>query len=181
MELRKAKSSDSVHQSDAGKSSRVAPVAWHGLPLTVQQQILKELSNDYNRDLAEDKKHRAAYAAVCLEWQEFFEASGANFGKLVLHPSALDAFQKIIQRRQKNRTGNTGGDRGRPRKRPKVAAEESLPGLPAKRHMLYIRYIWLRIELQEYSCKNCKKPEEGKEKVRYVFFQMTPRSKFSLT
>lgn len=178
MELRKAKSSGSIHQSDAGKFSQVAPIAWHGLPLTVQQQVLRELSNDYNRDLAEDKKHRAAYAAVCLEWQEFFEASGANFGKLVLHPSALDAFQKIIQRRQKNRTGNTGGDRVRPRQRPKVAAEETLT---AKRHMLYIRHIWLRIELQEYSCKNCKKPEKGKEMARYVFSQMTIRCKCLLT
>lgn len=136
--MRKAKSSGSAHRSDAGISSRVAAIPWHGLPLTVQQRILRESSNDYNRDLAEDRNHLAACAAVCLEWQEFFEASGANFGKLVLHPSALDAFQNIIQRRQKSRTGKMGGDRARPRKRRKVAAKETPL---AKGHLLYIRHI----------------------------------------
>lgn len=165
MELRKAKSTGRVHQSDTGVISQLAPVVWHGLPLIVQQQILRELSNNYNRDLAEDRKHRASYAAVCLEWQELFEASSANFGKLVLHQSALDAFQKIIQRRQKNRAGHTEGERDNPKKRRKVEAEESLS---AKGHMLHIKHIWLRIELQEYSCKNCKESEAGIEKVRCV-------------
>lgn len=166
MELRKAKLSDRVHRSDqfAGKFSRAAPVPWHWLPTIVQRQILTELSNDYDRDLAKDKKHRAAYAAVCLEWQEFFEASGANFGKLVLHPSALDEFQKIIQRRQKTGEGNLV----RPRKKAKVAAAETLP---VKRQMLHIRHIWLRIELNEYTCKNCKEGESGKERVGYVFLR----------
>lgn len=174
--MRKAKSSGRAHQSDAGKSLRVAPMPWHGLPLTVQQQILRELSNDYNRDLAEDKRHRAAYAAVCLGWQEYFEASNANFGKLVLHPSALDAFENIIHRRGKTRTGNMGGDHSRQRKKRKVVMEE-IP--QARGHMLYIRHIWLRVELQEYSCKDCKTPETGKETVRYVFLvEVTLRHDF---
>lgn len=132
MELR----SGSVHQSSARTPS--APVSWDGLPSIVQQQILRELANDYDRDLAQDKIHRAAYAAVCLEWQGLFEASAANFGKLVLHPSALDGFQRIIRRRHNK--------------------------------MPYIRHIWLRIELQEYTCKNCENPETGKEIVRYGLF-----------
>lgn len=169
--MRKAKSSGSPHQSDGGKPSQVAPAPWHGLPLTVQQQILRELSTDYDHNRAKDKKHRAGYAAVCLEWQEYFEASNANFGKLVLHPSALEEFQQIIQRRQKNRPRNSKGDRARSRKRRKFAASEDLP---SKGHRLYIRHIWLRVELQEYNCKNCKKSESGKERVRYIFSSDNP-------
>lgn len=175
----KAKPSGSFRQPDDEKASRIAPMPWYNLPLTVQLQILRELSNDYNRDLAEDKKHRAAYAAVSLEWQGFFEASHANFGKLVLHQTALDAFQKITQRRQKNRPGNAAGDCDRPRKRRKTAAEGTPP---AKGHTLHIRHIWLRVELQEYGCKNCKTPETGKEKVRYgMTFPTSVQCKILLT
>lgn len=170
--MRKAKSSGSPHQSDGGKPSQVAPVPWHGLPLTVQQQILRELNNDYDRNRVKDKTHRAAYAAVCLEWQEYFEGSSANFGKLVLHPSALDEFQKIIQRRQKHRIGDSRRDRGRPRKRCRLAVREDLP---VEGHMLYIRHIWLRVELQEYDCNNCKGWNQAKKGLGTIFRRRPPR------
>lgn len=86
--------SNNVHQSTLPHLH-----AWRHLPWIVQHQILRELANDYNRHLPQHKRHRAAYAAVCLEWQAFFEASTANFGKLVLQESALDEFGRIIQRR----------------------------------------------------------------------------------
>lgn len=157
---------DSIHQSSLPNFK--AKASWKELPDIVQCLILTELANGYNRDLAEDKMHRAAYAAVSLEWQEFFE--DINFGKLVLHPTVLGDLEKTIQRRQinepvKNRV------RGRSNKRQKLTAE--IP-LPARYRMPRIKHIWLRIELQEYTCQMCKVPESGKETVRCVFLQTGP-------
>lgn len=112
---------------------------WAHIPLLVQDQILKELANDYNRESKEDKRNRAAYAAVCPEWQEYFEA--LNFKRLVLHPAALDEFQTLLQRRQ-----------------------APLSRLPMPR----IRHLWLRIELPKYDCDSCSRPESPQEMTRCV-------------
>lgn len=138
---------------------------WSGLPLLVQVRILESLGNDYDRNPAEDKRHRAAYATVCLQWQEYFERR--HFRKLVLHQSDLDDFQKIIQRRVDVGPSEVRGG-SRPSKRRKTTVELEPQ---VRRYMPRIRRIWLRVHLLEYDCKTCKEPESGKERVRFVLPQ----------
>lgn len=72
-------------QAKATKSSLPAVIHWERLPSIVQQAVLSELAKDYNRHSLEDKRCRADYAAVNLQWQEYFEK--LNFNKLVLTTS----------------------------------------------------------------------------------------------
>lgn len=144
-------------QAKATKSSLAAVIHWERLPSIVQQAVLMELSKDYNRHSLEDKRCRAAYAAVNLQWQEFFEK--LHFNKLVLRNSDLRSFGKIVTRRSHRRKRETGGWQ-----KQRITAEAS----PTLCRMPQIRHIWLRIGLLAYDCRRCKLPEEPKEAVRYV-------------
>lgn len=108
---------------------------WTDLPDIVQTQILKALANDDFRHSVDDKKARAAYAAVCPQWRDFFES--LNFGKLVLHQADLDELWNITQRRQNARSdGGWGQDNIR----------DGVSPMPRVHH------IWLRVELRTYVC-----------------------------
>lgn len=145
-------------QAKATKSSLPAVIHWERLPSIVQQAVLSELAEDYNRHSLEDKRCRADYAAVNLQWQEFFE--NLNFNKLVLRPSDLKSFEEIVTRRSHRRKRETGRWQ-----KQRTAAQAS----PTLRLMPQIRHIWLRIGLLAYDCRRCKLPEEPKEAVRYVY------------
>lgn len=133
--------------------SRDKPLQWGKLPLIVQELVLKELAGDYDRYLLEDRQCRANYAAVSPQWQRFFEK--LNFRKLVLHPSALREFRKIVRRRSYNK--KPGKKR---QKNPETAADES--SSPSR--MPPIRHIWLHVNnLQCYYCGRCKREESGEE------------------
>jgi hypothetical protein len=106
---------------------------WAGLPLLVQEAVLKELAQDYNRYEVMDKRHRAAYATVNLQWQEFFEK--LNFNKLVLADSDLERFGEIVRRRTPH--NKSGKESCQP---------SSLSRMPR------IRHIWLQIQLLPYTC-----------------------------
>ncbi|KAL1880123.1 hypothetical protein Daus18300_001486 [Diaporthe australafricana] len=142
-------------QVEVTKPSLAPSIHWGQLPDIVQQAVLSELAEDYNRHSAEDRKRRAAYAAVCQQWQELFEK--LNFSKLVLLPSALKEFGNIVKRRSQNMNG---GDEGRQRQ--KTAAKDS----PYLSRVPRIQHIWLRIELLAYDCTKCKSPEEPREAIR---------------
>lgn len=131
------------------------PLYWERIPSIVQEGILRELAEDYNRHSLEDKRHRAAYAAVSLQWQIFFER--LNFHKLVLHPSALKDFETIIKRRLHYKNS---GKKGCQRQR--TAAKAFLP----VSRMPQIHHIWLCIELLPYNCNKCKLPEDTREVVQ---------------
>lgn len=74
-----------------------ALLQWERLLLIVQETVLEKLAEDYDRHSLEDRRSRAAYAAVRLKWQEFFKK--LNFNKLVLRPLALKDFGEIVKRR----------------------------------------------------------------------------------
>ncbi|ROW02405.1 hypothetical protein VMCG_06077 [Cytospora schulzeri] len=159
MEHDNAMASGSIRQSSAPKTPPKAMIYWANLPLIVRDLILEELADKHDRDSPEDRKNRAAYAAVSLEWQEFFE--NRSFGKLVLHPMALDSFKGIIKRRQRKGPVTRGHHVGsRPRQNFACKAPP-----PAGSRMPRIKHIWLRIELQEYDCKICRAPEDLTESV----------------
>lgn len=142
-----------------------ATVNWAGLPLVIKEMIMQKLADkQHGRDSPEDRKNRAAYAAVSSEWQHFFEAR--SFGKLVLHPSALEDFQRIIQRRQ-NLDPVRKADRMKLKRRPKRPAGEYTP--PVVSRMPRIEHIWLRVELGLYDCRTCREPENTLVRARYVF------------
>lgn len=140
------------------KSSLAASIHWERLPSIIQEAVLGELAEDYNRHSLEDKRRRAAYAAVSPQWQEFFEKS--NFKKLVLRPSDLKNFGKIIKRRSRSRESEN-----QEWERQRIAAEAS----SSLCRMPQIQHIWLRIGLLAYHCPACKLPEEPKEAVWYVY------------
>lgn len=165
-EVNEANNPGSMLQPTMLKSQSNTGLSWAGLPFIVQQLILRELADDgddYGKP--RDTKHRATCAAVCFEWKEYFES--ITFGKLVLHPSALAEFEKIIQRRQRGEHARKG-DSVRPGKRQKLAAQVTSPATPYCT-MPRIKHIWLRIELLSYDCSKCKVPEDGKEIIRCVF------------
>jgi hypothetical protein len=162
MEPDSTRASGNIHQSSTAQFPPEATADWATLPLIVQDLILEELADKYKCDSPEDRKNRAAYAAVCSEWQGFFESR--SFGKLVLHPSSLGAFEKIVQRRQSNNPVKKG-DRTSWRRRQKPVGKASPP---AGSRMPRIKHIWLRVELQQYDCRNCRAPEDSVETVRYV-------------
>lgn len=141
------------------KSPRAASVHWEKLPSIVQEAVLRELAEGYDRHSLEDKTCRAAYAPVNLQWQEFFEK--LNFTKLFLHPSALRGFGNIVKRRSHDRKSGKGGGRTQ---RGTAEASTSLSRMPR------IQHIWLCIELLPYDCslRRCKLPEEPKEAFRWV-------------
>lgn len=89
---------------------------------------------------------RSVYPAVCLEWQEFFEA--ATFSKLVLRKSDLPAFGQLIKRRQ--------GSMARPG--PSESEEEEqhddddeMPVPVIRRHMPHIQHIWLHMRSTKWA------------------------------
>lgn len=86
-----------IQQGSATKSTLSTSMHWERLPSLVQVAVLKELADDRNRHSLEDRRRRASYAAVSLQWQEFFEK--LDFNKLVLSQPALKDFRKIVQRR----------------------------------------------------------------------------------
>lgn len=137
---------------------------WATLPLLVQEGILTELANNYQGNSADDKRHRVAYATVCLQWQEHFESQ--TFKTIHLDPSHLGDFRDIIQRRIKKGPDEVGHG-GRPSKRRKLAAESAQVS-QVDRHMPRIELIRLRVLLEEYDCRTCKQPESGRERVRFV-------------
>lgn len=130
---------------------------WCELPLLVQDIILGELAGDYDDGSTEDGKARAAYASVCSDWQAFFEK--ISFRKLVLHDADLDEFEKIVKRRVKGRKIV-----GRRTKGKQVA--EALASTTSR--MPRIQHIWLRAELLNYECWDCKAAHSDKEAVRYA-------------
>lgn len=163
MEPDNARLSGCNQQSSAAKFPPKTMVDWNSLPFIVQNLIWEELANKYHCDSPGDRKNRAAFAAVSSEWQDFFESR--SFGKLVLHPSALDAFEKIIQRRQNNDPVKKVDCVQAKRRQKKPAGEAPSP---AASRMPRIKHIWLRIELLQYDCRRCMVPESGKEIVRCV-------------
>lgn len=90
-------------QAKITESPSVELINWQRLPEIVQKAIMRELAEDYNRHSLEDKRYRAAYAAVDLQWQKFFEK--LNFNKFVLRSSDLQDFGKIVKRRLQSRKG----------------------------------------------------------------------------
>lgn len=143
---------DNRQQVKITESPSAASINWQWLPEIVQEAILRELAKDYNRHSLEDKRYRAAYAAVDRQWQKFFEK--LNFDKLVLRSSDLQDFGNIVKRRLQRRKGKNGG-----RERRETAANAS----PSLYCMPKIRHIWLCVELRPYKCRECKFPEERKE------------------
>lgn len=115
---------------------------WRDLPLIVRDQILAELRDDYDPYSARDKKRRANYAVVSVEWQQFFEA--ANFSRLVFNRSDFHRFDQFLQRRR----GYL--DCWSPSLRRVIKRDPA-----SRRHMPVIRHIWLRIELPKYGCDTC--------------------------
>lgn len=168
METDTAKVSDciEVQQSSTAEPTHKPMFHWDSLPLIIRDLIWEELTDKHDCDSPEDRKNRAACAAVSSEWQQFFE--GRSFGRLVLHPSALGAFEKIIKRRQRSHPA----DRVKPKRTQKKTAGEAPP--PTASRMPRIKHIWLRIELLPYDCRNYKDPEDGKEVVRRVLFLLSP-------
>ncbi|OCK87716.1 uncharacterized protein K441DRAFT_648073 [Cenococcum geophilum 1.58] len=73
------------------------------------------------------KHNQSAYAAVCREWQYFFERT--NFQRLTIHQSDLLELGRIVQGQRR----------------------------------MFVKWIWLRLELPEYDCKCCNKQESSKE------------------
>lgn len=138
-----------MQQVKITESSPATLVNWQRLPIIVQEAIMGELAEDYNRHSSKDKRCRAAFAAVGLQWQKFFEK--LNFNKLVLRSSDLKDFGKIVKRRLQSRKRKTAAD-----------ATLSLYCMPRVRH------IWLCVELLPYECRGCKFPEEPKEEIRSV-------------
>jgi hypothetical protein len=128
---------------------------WKNIPSIVQEGILKDLAEDYNRHSLEDRRRRAAYAAVSLQWQTFFER--LNFNKLALRPSALKDFETIVKRRLNYKNS---GKKGHQSQRKATNASPSVSRMPR------IHHIWLHIELLPYNCTNCKLPEDSREVVR---------------
>lgn len=142
-------------RATVARSTLSAPLQWERLPLIVQEAVLEELAEDYNRHSLEDRRSRAAYASVSLQWQEFFEK--LNFNKLILRHSALNGFRKIVKRRSHIcKSGNAG----RRRQRPVAVTSPSLSRMPR------IQHIWLCIELLPYDCGRCKLPEAEKPWVK---------------
>lgn len=139
-----------IQQVKITESSPAALVNWQRLPIIVQEAIMGELAEDYNRHSSEDKRCRAAYAAVDLQWQKFFEK--LNFNKLVLRSSDLEDFGKIVKRRLQSRNRRTAAD-----------ATLSLYCMPRVRH------IWLCVKLLPYKCNRCNFPEEPKEETWSVY------------
>lgn len=139
------------------ESPSLTLINWQRVPEIVQEAIMGELAEDYNRHSLEDKRCRAAYAAVSPQWQEFFE--NLNFAKLVLRSSDLKEFGKIVKRRLQSMKRKNGG-----RQRRKTAADAT----PSLYCMPRVRHIWLCIELLAYNCRKCKFPEEPKEAIRSV-------------
>lgn len=139
-------------QSKVTEPSLATSIHWERLPSIVQQAVLGELAKDYNRHSLERKRRRAAYAAVSLQWQEFFEK--LNFNKLALCLSDLGSFEEII-----NRRSNSGRDENQGWQRQRIAVE----ALPTLSRMPRIQHIWFRIELLSYDCRRCKIPERAKE------------------
>lgn len=140
-----------MQQSPVTKPTLSTSMDWGRLPSLVQEAVLKELAHDYNRHSLQDRRRRASYAAVSLQWQEFFEK--LNFDKLVLSQPALEDFRKIVHRRSPI-------IQSLKRLRTRTNASPPLSRMPR------IRHIWLRVELLPYDCKRCKLPEEAKEVVR---------------
>lgn len=138
------------HQVKIIESPSAALINWQRLPEIVQEAIMRELAEDYNRHSVGDKRCRAAYAAVGLQWQKFFEK--LNFNKLVLRPSDLEDFGKIVKRRIQSRNRRTAAD-----------ATLSLYCMPRVRH------IWLCVKLLPYKCNRCNFPEEPKEETWSVY------------
>jgi hypothetical protein len=135
-------------QTTVAGSTFSAPLKWERLPLIVQEAVLEQLAEDYDRHSLEDRRSRAAYATVNLQWQEFFEK--LNFNKLILRDSALKDFRKIVKRRLYTwKSGNAGRQRQRTS--------------PSRSRMPRIRHIWLCIELLPYDCKKCKLSEDAKQ------------------
>lgn len=139
-----------VQQATITQSTLPASIQWERLPSIIQQAVLEELVQDYDRHSSEDRCRRASYAAVSLQWQKFFEK--LNFNKLILHDSALKGFGEIVQRRIS--TAKSGKKRWQ---KHKTATGTSMPR---------IRHIWLCVELLPYDCRRCMLPEGAKEVVR---------------
>lgn len=130
---------------------------WCRFPLLVQDIILGELAGDCDGGPTQGGRDRAAYAAVCSDWQAFFEK--ISFRKLVLHDGDLDYFEEIVKRRVKSEKTVRRRSRGQ-------QAAEVLAS--TKSRMPRIQHIWLRAELLNYDCWNCKIPQTPKEVVRYA-------------
>lgn len=131
---------------------------WYKLPLLVQDIILGELAGDCDGGLTQGGEPRAAYAGVCSDWQAFFEK--IIFRKLVLHDGDLDYFEKIVKRRVTSKKIVRRRTRGN-------QATEVLAS--TKSRMPRIQHIWLRAELLDYECWDCKVPQSPKEMIRYVY------------
>lgn len=139
-----------VQQATVTQSTLPALIQWERLPSIIQKAVLEELAQDYDRHSSADRRRRASYAAVSLQWQKFFEK--LNFNKLILHDSALKGFGEIVKRRI------PGTKSGKKRwQKYKTATDTSMPR---------IRHIWLCVELLPYDCRRCMLPEGAKEVVR---------------
>lgn len=131
---------------------------WCKLPSLVQDIILGELAGDCDGGSTQGGEARAAYAAVCSDWQAFFEK--ISFRKLVLHDGDLDYFEEIVKRRVKSEKTV----------RRKIRGQQAAAVLAStKSRMPRIQHIWLRAELLNYDCWYCKVPQTPKEVVRYAY------------
>ncbi|KAI7775692.1 hypothetical protein LA080_006475 [Diaporthe eres] len=129
---------------------------WCKIPSLVQDIILGELAGDCDGGSTQGGEARAAYAAVCSDWQAFFEK--ISFRKLVLHDGDLDYFEEIVKRRVKSEKTVRRQIRGRQQATAVLASTKS--------RMPRIQHIWLRAELLNYDCWYCKVPQTPKEVVR---------------
>ncbi|KAJ4393026.1 hypothetical protein N0V93_002232 [Gnomoniopsis smithogilvyi] len=118
--------------------------SWANLPPSVQVHILQDLAHSYHLPSSHNRTGRAAHAAVCPEWRDFFE--NINFDKLVLHQDDLKELRSIMKRRQNNQSKNG-----------QVADRVFTSPMPR------IRHIWLRVELDAYDCRKCQSREDDQE------------------
>ena len=91
--------------------------------------VLEMLVEPNNKQPASPSRQhsQSAYAAVCREWQYFFER--INFQRLSIHQSDLLELGRIVQGQRR----------------------------------MFVKWIWLRLELPEYDCECCNKQESSKE------------------
>ena len=91
--------------------------------------VLEMLIEPNNKQLTSSwrQHNQSTYAAVCREWQYFFERT--NFQHLTIHQSDLLKLGRIVQGQRR----------------------------------MFVKWIWLRLELPEYDCERCNKQESSEE------------------
>ena len=76
---------------------------WSHLPPEIRLRILKLVAQDHEPKGNVGAASVAPYAAVCPEWQFFFEQITFNY--LILGNSTLEAFKKVVGGSKKIRLG----------------------------------------------------------------------------